>query len=122
MLDTEPEVVRMATSTDAPGLLVVSDSYDPGWRAYVDGERTPVLVADHLLRAVSIPAGNHIVEFRYEPRWLQIGIAVSVATIGVTTIPMLILGWRAWRRGVSATKTNARERGWLMPAGAPDGD
>ncbi len=120
MLDTEPETLRMATSTDAPGLLVVSDSYDPGWRAYVDGERTPVLVADHLLRAVSIPAGNHIVEFRYEPQWLQVGIAVSTATIVVTVVPMLVLGWQALRRGFSAP--NARERGWLIPAGAPDGD
>ncbi|MBL9172383.1 MAG: YfhO family protein, partial [Verrucomicrobiales bacterium] len=41
--------------------------WDPDWRAWVDGQAAPVLRANHLMRAVSVPAGDHRVEFRYQP-------------------------------------------------------
>lgn len=69
--------VRLRVRSEAAGLLVLSEVFDPGWSATVDGESTPILVADHLLRAVPIPAGEHRVMLRYEPPWLRVGLAVS---------------------------------------------
>lgn len=120
LLDSDPDRLRLATSSDAPGLLMLSESYDPGWRAYVDGEKAPVLVADHLLRAVPLPAGEHVVELRYEPQSLQIGIAISAATALVTMVPLVTLGWRAWR--LRDRSVHPSRRGRLVPLGTPDGD
>ena len=54
--------------------LVVGDSFAPGWSACVDGRRTPIEPFLHALRAVPVPAGESVVEFRYQPipwfRWL----------------------------------------------------
>jgi hypothetical protein len=98
ILNDDPDRIRLEASTDAPGLLMLSETYDPGWKAYVDGEQVEVLVADHLLRAVPLPAGEHVVELRYEPTSLKIGIAISAVTVLAVVGALVVLGWRAWRR------------------------
>ncbi|MDP9379219.1 MAG: YfhO family protein [Chloroflexota bacterium] len=74
----EAERIELRTSTGAAGMLVMSEVYYPAWKAYVDGLPVPVYVANHLLRAVPIPAGDHAVELRYESTALSAGIALSL--------------------------------------------
>lgn len=96
IITSKPDRLRLATHSVAPGLLMLSETYDPGWKAYIDGEAAPVFVADHLLRAVPLPAGNHEVELRYEPQTLQIGVVISAFTSVILMVPVFILGWRRW--------------------------
>ncbi|MHB1134525.1 MAG: hypothetical protein ACYC4L_19300, partial [Chloroflexota bacterium] len=74
----DAERIVLRASLSAPGYLVLSDTYYPGWQAYVGGQRLPVLRANWLYRAVELPAGQHEVEFRYEPAWLLPGWLLSV--------------------------------------------
>jgi hypothetical protein len=78
---TEYEADRIAlqTATGARGMLVLSEAYYPAWKAYVDGEPVPLYAADHVLRAVPVPAGEHTVELRYESWLLRTGLAISLA-------------------------------------------
>ncbi len=71
--------IELRVSTDAPGLLMLSEIYYPAWKAYVDGAEVPVLLANHVLRAVHVPAGEHTVELRYESMALRAGVAISLA-------------------------------------------
>ncbi|MBA3643324.1 MAG: YfhO family protein [Chloroflexia bacterium] len=87
-----PNRMELRTRTDAPGLLVLSEGYDPGWRAEIDGEPAPVLVANHALRAVSLPAGEHTVRLRYAPPALRWGIAISLG--GYLTLGILLVTFR----------------------------
>jgi hypothetical protein len=80
----EPERVAVQASMASPGLLVLRDTFYPGWQATVDGQATPVLCADHAFRAVPLAAGEHEVVFRYAPRSLRLGAAVSAAAMLVT--------------------------------------
>ncbi|MGB3307687.1 MAG: YfhO family protein [Thermomicrobiales bacterium] len=93
-----PEKITIQARADAPGLLVVSEIYDKGWKAYVDGKRVDLLQTNGALRGVPLPAGEHTVELRYEPVELRAGMAVS----GVAGVAMLVsfagAGWYAWRR------------------------
>jgi len=91
--------ITLQTTTDTAGLLVLSEVYDPGWRAYVDGESVGVLRADYLFRGVAIPAGSHSVELRYEPASLRYGMALTAGTYGVVLFAGL--WWIAERRGWS---------------------
>jgi uncharacterized membrane protein YfhO len=59
------------------GYLVLSDTFYPGWRAFVDGRRAEIVPADHAFRAVYVPVGQHVVEFRYQPGSLQFGAILS---------------------------------------------
>jgi hypothetical protein len=89
------DTIRLDARTDADGLLVLSEVYAEGWHAYVDGKRVPVYVADHVLRAVPIAAGDHVVELRYEPASLRIGLWITGAALAAGLV-LLFLGGRAW--------------------------
>lgn len=77
----EAERVSIRTHDEEPGLLILTDSWFPGWQATVDGKGVPVLRVDHALRGVVLPAGEHRVEFRYRPASFRAGAVVSAATL-----------------------------------------
>lgn len=67
---------------EGPCILVLSDVYYPGWRAYVDGRRVRVFPVNFLFRGVFIPAGGrHEVTFRFIPTYLSWGAGVSAAGV-----------------------------------------
>jgi hypothetical protein len=90
----EADRIRLRTSTGAPGLLVLSEAYYPAWKAYVDGRPVPLYVADHALRAVPVPAGEHTVELRYESSSLRIGLAISLISY-LALIALVVAGTRS---------------------------
>jgi hypothetical protein len=48
---------------------VFSEVYYPhGWNAYIDGQKADYIKVDYVLRGMSIPAGKHTIEFRFEPQ------------------------------------------------------
>jgi hypothetical protein len=77
---TEPDWLELRVKAQTPALLVLSEVWDPGWTARVDGEVAPVLVTNHVLRAISIPAGAHTVVLHFDPPLLRLGIAITVGT------------------------------------------
>ena len=79
----EPERVEIATDSPRDGFLVLSDTYRPGWSAWVDGSKAPILRAQAAFRAVRVPAGKHRVLFLYRPGSLRIGAAVSLLALGI---------------------------------------
>lgn len=63
------ETWRVTSSVNAPsdGWLLFNTKYEPDWKAYVDGKKTPVYPANYLLMGVPVTKGVHSVEFRFEP-------------------------------------------------------
>jgi hypothetical protein len=58
-------------------LLVLLDAFYPGWTATVDRQPVPIHRVDYAFRAVAVPAGRHIVEFRYAPSSFRLGVLLS---------------------------------------------
>ncbi|MDH7485792.1 MAG: YfhO family protein [Anaerolineae bacterium] len=79
----EPERVVVRAALAEPGYLVLSDTYYPGWQAWVDGQPAAILRANLLFRAVALEAGEHVVEFRYRPASLRWGVGISLAALAV---------------------------------------
>lgn len=77
LLEYAPEYSVWRVTTDAPGYLVTTDSWYPGWRAEVDGEPRQLLRANLAFRAVAVEPGTHIVTHRYRPAWLMPGAALA---------------------------------------------
>ena len=94
--DHQPEYVRLRANTPAEGYLVLADSYYPGWRAWLDGQPVRILRADIALRAVALPPGQHVVEFRFEPMSWRLGTIVSVvawtslAALGIAYLALMV--------------------------------
>jgi O-antigen/teichoic acid export membrane protein len=115
-LPAPPAVVRTSASTElvidvyspASAMLVVSDAYFPGWRAWVasavDAAREPVEVpvfrADGMLRAVPIPAGRSTVRLAYFPLSAKLGLFASF--VGVLGL-LVVAAYALWRRYVDAS-------------------
>jgi hypothetical protein len=77
----EPERVIIEADLASEGYLILTDAYYPGWRACVDGKESSIIRANLMFRAVSLSAGQHRVEFFYEPVSLKVGAALSVAAL-----------------------------------------
>jgi hypothetical protein len=97
--------IELATTTETPGLLVLSEVHYPAWRAYVDGRPAPVYVTDHLLRSVPIPEGEHTVELRYESWTLRVGVAISLIACAALVALAAAAGVRWWQKSADGTKT-----------------
>lgn len=73
--------VHLQVSSNSPGILILADSFYPGWRAYVDGKERKILRANFFFRGVPLPAGEHLVEFHYQPRSFTIGLIITLTTL-----------------------------------------
>jgi len=51
--------------------------YDKGWDAYIDGNKTDIVRVDYVLRGLSVPAGDHNIEFRFEPKSYKLGNKIT---------------------------------------------
>ncbi len=86
--------VRIAVESDKAGVLCLSDSWYPGWRATVDGKPAEIYPMDGLFRGVHIPAGSIQVEMLYEPHSLILGGWVSLGAAIFTAGFILYFGFR----------------------------
>ena len=75
----EPDRIRLTTRSSTAGLVVLSEVYYPAWQARLDDQAVPLYVADHVLRAVAVPAGEHTVELGYQSLALNVGLVISAA-------------------------------------------
>ena len=76
-----PERIVINTKSDVPKLLFLSDSYDTGWKASIDGLSTPIYRANYTFRAVALSHGEHIVEFYYAPDSLKWGYGFAFLSL-----------------------------------------
>lgn len=76
--DTQTEV-RVNASVDA--FLVLNDSAFPGWEATVDGEPAPIIRTNEIVRGVAVRRGEHMVIFRYCPRSIRYGAAITLLSL-----------------------------------------
>lgn len=63
------------------GRFELHDQFQPGWIAFVDGQRVPIQEALIAFQSIEVPAGEHIVEFRYRSMGLQIGAVITMAAL-----------------------------------------
>lgn len=82
-----PTQIDVSLDMKTTGLVVLSDAWDKGWNAYLNGTRVPIYRTNHAVRGVVAPAGQGRLEFRYEPQSLYRGMQLS---------GLAALGWAVW--------------------------
>lgn len=90
----EPTRVVVRTRTDHPGLLVLTDTWDAGWHARIDGRLTRIELADGAFRGVWVTPGEHDVTFTYEPEGFRRGVTLTVGALLICLV-LPLADWRS---------------------------
>jgi len=84
----QPNHLVYVSETQKPRVAVFSEMYYPkGWNAYLNGQKVPYFRADYVLRALKIPAGKNIIEFKFEPQVVETGGKIAL----FSSLAMVIL-------------------------------
>jgi hypothetical protein len=89
MTHYEPTRIDLNANATAPSVLLVTDKFDAGWKARVDGAEAKIVRANYAMRGVFLPPGQHQVTMSFEPpiKWLY----VSLAGIALAIVLLLFL-------------------------------
>ena len=72
--------------------MVFSEIYYPhGWHAFIDGVSANISNVDYVLRGMKVPAGEHIIEFKFDPEVVHTGSTIALAS-SVLVFMLIILG------------------------------
>ncbi|HEV3458050.1 MAG TPA: YfhO family protein [Thermoanaerobaculia bacterium] len=110
VLRREPGRWKIAWRSAQARLLVVAESWTPGWRAWVDGQARPVEPAAGALLGVWLGPGAGRVELRYRPPGLRVGSALSVAAL-LALVAVPFAGGRSRPGGAGAGSAGASAGG-----------
>ena len=81
--------VEIEVDPEAPGMLVLTDAWYPGWIAYVDGVKTPIYRVNSIVRGVAVSAGAHTIVFKYCPK--SFGFALILFAIALSGVIVLFV-------------------------------
>lgn len=82
--------IKYESNSNATNLAVFSEIFYKDWNAYIDGKLVPVAKADYVLRALTIPAGKHTIDFKFEPKVFKTSYTISFISMWIL---MAILVW-----------------------------
>jgi len=94
IVDKSTELIIEATAAKR-SLLLVADTFYPGWEATVDGQPTPIFRANIAHRAVELTPGKHQVVFRFNSRAVKMGLQCSAA--GILVLIFLLVAIYTWK-------------------------
>lgn len=97
-----PELLRLQVSLSAPGYLVLTNTYYPGWVATVDGQPADIHKADLYLQTVALGSGEHQVTFRFQPASIYLGLGTSLIAWLVWSVALAITLSRIGRKRPSS--------------------
>jgi hypothetical protein len=87
---------EFSTKSSVNTLFFISDTYFPGWKAYLDEKETKIYRANYAFRAVEVPRGSHKLIFKYKPMSLKLGIAGT--TLGILSLTLFLLLYKRRER------------------------
>ncbi|WP_207494247.1 YfhO family protein [Aridibaculum aurantiacum] len=100
LVKNDNDVVTYRSNAATNQFAVFSEIYyKEGWKAFVDGKETPIVKVNYVLRGLPLPAGQHNIEFRFEPAAYYTG--KTVTTIFSILMILLVAGalFMEWRNG-----------------------
>lgn len=98
LVSYKPDELVYKSRSASEQLAVFSEIYYPhGWKAYIDGKLQPHFRADWTLRAMRVPAGDHTIEFKFEPdTYYTVATVASVSSAVILLLLLVALAYSLW--------------------------
>ena len=90
ILTLKPKQVVVETKAEQTGVLMLTDRYEEGWTATVDGQPSKILRCNYLMRGIQLAPGNHRVEFRYSTSMTTFYISLAGVLLGIVLSVFLL--------------------------------
>jgi hypothetical protein len=90
----EPSRIELSLQASRASLLVLSETYYPGWKAWIDERPAPIHPVDIALRGVVVPAGAHQLRMEFRPVILPVSLGISLATAFLLVISAFVYRMR----------------------------
>ncbi|MEX0314563.1 MAG: YfhO family protein, partial [Allomuricauda sp.] len=91
LVDYRPNYLKYQSNNSNVGFVVFSEMHYPfDWQAYIDGKPTPNFKVNYALRGMKVPAGNHEIEFKFEPEVVKTGSQIALGSC--ILLALIILG------------------------------
>ncbi len=99
LLEYKPNDLKYESNAGSELVAVFSEIYySKGWNAYIDGELKPHFCANYVLRAMRVPAGKHLIEFKFEPAVYIMGEKISLLSSIILFIAVGLAIFMAYKR------------------------
>jgi uncharacterized membrane protein YfhO len=82
-----PKHVVLSAKMQTRGMVVLADSWDSGWHAYLDDKPAAIFRVNHAIRGVVVSAGTHRIDFFYTPAGFRVGLALAIVAL------LILSGW-----------------------------
>ena len=88
----DPGYFRFSGTLERPAFYILLQNAYPLWKLYVDGKQAPIIPSDITFMGFQVPAGRHIIEFRYHPLhiiisyWLSLGLTLLLLSFFIYRI------------------------------------
>ncbi len=90
----KPNKIIFKAKSNTNKLLFLSDTYYPGWHAYIDGAETKIIRADFSFRSIVVPKGTHKIIFEYMPLSFYLGIKTTIISLVALILYLALVKYR----------------------------
>lgn len=100
LTDYKPDQLKYSFKSSNQELVVFSEVYYPdgtSWKAFIDGQPVEHLRANYILRALVVPAGEHTIEFRFEPVYYSTGGIIALISSLVALVALGVFIYLQWK-------------------------
>jgi len=97
-----PGHIKLSCTTSQPGLFFISNTYFPGWHAYVDGKETKIIRTDYAFQGLWLREGSHTIELKYTPSSFKYGVLLSI--IGIISLIIFYITVFRKKQGLFSSK------------------
>jgi uncharacterized membrane protein YfhO len=82
--------VECTVETDSEKILCVAAPMINGWKAYIDGEETDIMLVNSMYMGISVPEGHHEIVFKYVTPGIKLGAIISCSALLIIVLYLIL--------------------------------
>jgi hypothetical protein len=99
LVKNDNDIITYTSSAATNQFAVFSEIYyKAGWKAFIDGKETPIVKVNYVLRGLSVPAGKHSIEFKFEPQGYITGNKLTKFSLIALILLLLAAIFFTWKQ------------------------